>query len=223
MTLFISDLHLGSPLFDDEIVIVDLLQSPKYDEIVLVGDILDVWEDDIESILESNRAIVEAIHKASIDRPVTYILGNHDPDRETILKYLPLVGVCEEYLFGKGVVTHGHQFDDLIIKYSWLAKIVFYIHWVCERAFGINVKAYFRRLFYSLSAKKDKRYYNDLIIDVEKNAIEKYSDYDYVIMGHTHLPKIVSGKTTYVNVGDWIHNRSYVIYDSSTNIFTLKT
>ena len=58
---------------------------------------------------------------------------------------------------------------------------------------------------------RDKKYYNDLILDVEKNAVEKYK---HVVMGHTHFPKInKTDQHTYVNCGDWIHHGTYVEYD----------
>jgi hypothetical protein len=74
----------------------------------------------------------------------------------------------------------------------------------------LNIKAFFRELFYSISAKKDKKYYPDLVSDIEIKLKEKYLPYGYVFCGHTHEPKIFEN---YVNSGDWVHNRTYIIYE----------
>jgi UDP-2,3-diacylglucosamine pyrophosphatase LpxH len=85
----------------------------------------------------------------------------------------------------------------------------------------LNIKAFFRELFYSVSAKRDKDYYIKLVGDIEKSLIKKYRpNYNYLVCGHTHLPKInKDAGVQYVNCGDWVHNRTYVIYDSGE--FTL--
>ena len=57
----------------------------------------------------------------------------------------------------------------------------------------------------------NKPYYDNLVLDVENAAVEKYK---HVIMGHTHFPKTsISSTHTYVNCGDWIHHQTYVEFD----------
>ena len=44
-------------------------------------------------------------------------------------------------------------------------------------------------------------------------SVYKYK-YDYIIIGHTHLPKlIVEDDYIYINCGDWVHNKTYAIYE----------
>ena len=38
--------------------------------------------------------------------------------------------------------------------------------------------------------------------------------YDFVVMGHNHIPcKRNIGSGVYVNLGDWINDRNYAVFD----------
>lgn len=42
MVLFISDTHIGSPLYTNYGPLLDVVSDPKYDMIVVCGDLIDV-------------------------------------------------------------------------------------------------------------------------------------------------------------------------------------
>jgi UDP-2,3-diacylglucosamine pyrophosphatase LpxH len=218
--LFISDLHLGSPLFKSDNKIISLLDD-KYDNIYIVGDIIDVWEDCSKFIIEDHKELILKINSLS---NIKIVKGNHDPSIDKLKKIFPLSEISDcfsfkDYIFSCAIV-HGDEFDKLVTKYSWLAKLLFPIHWILQRL-GLNIKAFFRKLFYSVSSKRNKKYYTKLVSDIEKNLIKKYRlVYNYIVCGHTHFPKIVNiNGFRYINCGDWIHNRTYVIYNEGE--FTL--
>ena len=52
--LYISDTHLGSPLFDSISYITSLITSPEFDEIYFLGDITDVWASLLMQIIYIN-------------------------------------------------------------------------------------------------------------------------------------------------------------------------
>ena len=209
MELYISDLHLGSPLFKSKNIILDLFDK-DYDKIVIIGDLFDIWEGKIEGIVEDNIEIVDKIRSLSI---VIIVFGNHDPDIDTLKLLFPDAEVCMKYYSDDRIFIHGHEFDYLVTKYSWAAKMLFPIHWVLERC-NINIKNWLVRLFHSIAAKRKKKYYNSLVLDIEKAAVEKYKKYfDVIIMGHTHLPKFVDDEIMYINTGDFLHHKTYCIYD----------
>ena len=220
--LFISDLHLGSPLFQAESKLLSLL-SDSYDRVFILGDILDVWEADLESIVESNKRIINKINE--LDN-VVIVRGNHDPSIYKLSSIFNNAMVSRAYRYSVDgkimIMIHGDECDDLIVKYSWLAKLLFPIHWVCER-FGINLKGFFRTLYYSVAMKVDKKYYNDLVLDIEKDLVSKYKDKcDYLIAGHIHVPKIVEkSNITYINCGDWVYNETYIIYEDGVFKFNM--
>jgi UDP-2,3-diacylglucosamine hydrolase len=218
--LYISDLHLGSPLFESIDQIISLLNG-DYTLIFIVGDIIDTWEDDVEHIIGKYHRLITKINE--LDN-VIIIKGNHDPSLESLESIFPGKQVLMEYEFhcgnDMGIIVHGDEFDSLVTKYSWLTKILAPIHWVLERV-GINLKAYFRELFYSIANKRNKDYYKDLVFDIEHSLVEKYGhEYKYIVIGHTHLPKIedING-CIYINCGDWVHNKTYVTLENG--VFTL--
>jgi len=173
--LFLSDLHLGSPCFKAYSELLNLLYV-DYDKIFIVGDLLDVWEQKPSDILLRNSMIIDRINELT---NVVIIKGNHDPEIAELEKFFPQKEIYHEHEFNvdgkKIMIVHGDEFDDLIRKYSWLAKILFPIHWFLERV-GINAKWFFRELFYSVSAKTNKKYYNYLVLDMEKELVNKYKN-----------------------------------------------
>jgi len=221
MELYLSDLHLGNPLFKDENTILKLLNEPKYNRIVILGDIIDTWEAPVESIRKKYDHLINQINLRAKQGPVLIIRGNHDPDILVMHSIFDMCRIFESLREGSTIFIHGHEFDELITKHYWLAKLIFPIRWLLERL-GVNLLAYVRNLYHSIAAKRQNKKYNDLVIDIEKQAVSKYEkDFDYLVMGHTHLPKIVlrdsdpkePRKCDYINVGDWIHNRTYVERD----------
>ena len=212
--LFLSDLHLGSPLFKSENKILSLLEE-EYDKIILVGDIIDIWENDLVSIVCDNQNLLKKINTLN---NVIIIKGNHDPSITALESVFYQKDVNDRFMLkvdNKSIlVIHGDEFDCLVTKYSWLAKLLFPVHWLFERL-GVNLKGWFRDLYCSISSKRDKKYYNALVLDMERELFNKYKGlYDCVVVGHTHLPKIIQEDGfTYVNCGDWVHNKVYVIYE----------
>lgn len=214
--LFLSDFHLGSPLFNSNDEIISLLNKYTYDNIFLLGDIIDSWEDNVTNITIRNDELLDEINKFD---NVTIVKGNHDPSIKVLETIFPNIHITDKYEYiidkKKAILLHGDEFDFMVTKYSWLARLFYPIHWLLER-FGLNIKGFLRDLYCSMSNKRDKKYFNKLLLSVETGLVNKYrNDYDYVIVGHTHMPKVVNlPDCKYVNCGDWIHNRTYILYDS---------
>ena len=212
--LFISDFHFGSPLFKSYKKVMSILDG-GYDKIFILGDIIDTWEAPIEDIVIDNKRIINKIN--SLDN-VVVIRGNHDPSIFKIGRIFYSAEIVLSYKYEvdgkKFIMVHGDECDDLVLKYSWLARLLFPIHWMFER-FGINLKGFFRELYHSISMKVDKKYYHDLVLDIEKELVSRYKDKcDCLIFGHTHVPKLGSKDgTIYVNCGDWVWSNSYVVYE----------
>jgi len=209
--LFLSDLHLGNPLFKYQSKLFDLLIEPYIDEIVICGDVFDIWEKNIEQIVKDYFILISHINVLALRIPVYIIPGNHDPIISELSYIFHNCIVTNTYEYDNNIVLHGSEFDNLILKYSKLSRILGYFNWIFER-FNLDLKTFFRELFYSISAKRQKKYYNDLVSEIEKSVVEKYSThYSTIIMGHTHMPKIVQSDCLYVNCGDMIHNYTYII------------
>jgi len=218
--LFLSDLHLGSPLFDHPKRVASLLHD-NYDIVFIVGDIIDEWEMPIHSIVSEYIELISILNSLS---NLVIIRGNHDPNIDKLQEIFPNAEVVKDYeIFVDNErikIIHGHEFDDLILKYYWVAKLFFPFQWISERL-GYNIKGKIRDLLHSIAMKKQDAQYNDLVLEIEKRAVDEYyGEYTSVVMGHTHLPKLVIGDFTYVNVGDWTDHSTYVLFEGSK--FTLK-
>jgi UDP-2,3-diacylglucosamine pyrophosphatase LpxH len=220
--LYLSDIHLGNPFFESEEYIIKLLNN-EYKKIFLVGDIIDEWEDDVGDIVRDYKDLIDKLN--SLDNLIV-IKGNHDPSLEDLKFIFPNAEVCDDYFDedDNTLVVHGHEFDKLINKYNWLAKILYPIQWLFER-FSLDLSYFFRNLFYSIAAKKDKKYYPKLVLDIEHKIVSTYTLYDNIIVGHTHFPKIVENKVdyiSYINCGDWTHSCTYIEYNLEIKEFELK-
>ena len=214
--LIISDSHIGNPRFDSD-GFIDILTRPEFNRIILNGDIFDIWEDDFDDIVKNNLGVVTTIQEISINKVVVYIIGNHDPSPEKIKIIFPNIIIADEFKIDNGIIFHGHQYDDNILKYSWFGKILFYFNWILSRI-GLDLRTIladcWRKLLSSIANKKDKEYYEDLVLDVEQSIVDDYKNmFKFVIVGHTHWQKITTiDNFIYANCGDWIGHRQYATY-----------
>lgn len=218
--LYLSDIHLGNPFFESKDYIIKLLDNEYY-KVFLVGDTIDEWEEDVDSIVKEYQDLIDKLN--SLDNLIV-IKGNHDPSLKNLKTIFPNGEICDKY-FDKdnnSLVIHGHEFDKLINEYSWLAKILYPIQWSFERL-NLDLSYFFRNLFHSIAAKKEKKYYSKLVLDIEHKIVSTYALYNNIVVGHTHFPKIVDNDNiNYINCGDWTHSCTYIEYDLETKEFKLK-
>ena len=228
--LFMSDFHIGSPLFKYK-NLMEILTSDEFNEVYLLGDIFDIWHKRFNSIVENNLEFIGTVNKLSLKKNVYFVKGNHDPSIEELrlvfpnVKFADSIEVNKRKFYGMefkdGFIIHGEIFDSLATKYSLVAKFLYYFQIAFEHI-GINLQQFFRESFFSISDKSDKEYFLDLIGDIEDSTINLYENkYSYLVMGHTHTPKHITVTTSYlntnfqyINCGDWISNHSYVVYDN---------
>lgn len=121
---FISDLHLGDGTGADRFLhpeallrLIDQIGSEPGGELVLVGDVLELWACEMGAVLARHGLIIRRLADLAAARPVTYVVGNHD----SVPFYLYLgarlgpVAVTERFtarLAGDTLVAiHGHQYD----------------------------------------------------------------------------------------------------------------
>jgi UDP-2,3-diacylglucosamine pyrophosphatase LpxH len=222
--LFLSCIHLGSPLFKSEKAILNILDG-NYEKIYLVGDIWDTWEMSFTGILHNYASITERIYFLSQQIEIIFIKGNHDPEKEEIKSIFPHITITDKVeinrLSGKIMVVHGDEFDNIIVRTEILSKILYYIFvWPILHTIGYDLREQFRYLFHSVAYRKNKEHYLKLVSSVEREAVKKHKK---VIMGHTHCPKIYTSNTiVYINPGDWIHNRTFVEYDTLKDKYLLQ-
>jgi 3',5'-cyclic AMP phosphodiesterase CpdA len=97
-TAIVSDLHLGSGFDEDllrdaEIRGVLLAELATADRLVLLGDVIELRELPLPTVMESARPFFEELGEAMAGRPVVLVPGNHDHRlAEPLLEQLALAG-----------------------------------------------------------------------------------------------------------------------------------
>lgn len=224
----ISDVHLGTyGCHSKELLIYLKSISPK--QIILNGDIIDIWQFSKSYWPESHMKVVRRIMKFISDGvPVYYLTGNHD---EMLRKFVD-INMGSFRLQNKLVLNlngqkawffHGDVFDVTMQNSKWLAKLgaVGYDSLILLNSFVNWCLAKMGREKMSFS-KKIKAKFKDavkFINDFENTAAELAIDkgYSYVVCGHIHQPemreiKMGGGSVTYLNSGDWVENLTSLEY-----------
>lgn len=119
---FISDTHLGDGTGADRFLypkqLMDLLlriETEPGAHLVLLGDIMELWATNLESVLANHAPVFYAIARIAATHPVTYVVGNHDclPWYYFLGQRAGRIHIVERMTARRGglVALHGHQFD----------------------------------------------------------------------------------------------------------------
>ncbi|MES2996216.1 MAG: glycosyltransferase [Verrucomicrobiota bacterium] len=225
-TVFLSDLHLGTPDSKaDEVV--DFLRQLRCERLVLNGDIIDGWALKRGGRWTSRhsrviRKIIKMTEKHGTE--VVYLRGNHD---EILDRFLPLAFGKMRFLKemihtaadGKRyLVIHGDGFDSVSTNLKWLAVL---------GSLGYDFLLKINRLYNRFRVWRGKEYYSlskrvkakvksavcfvDRYEELLQNLARK-RNCDGIICGHIHTPedKFV-GDIRYLNSGDWVESLTAII------------
>ena len=224
----LSDVHLGTYGCHAK-ELLKYLKSIKPKQVVLNGDIIDIWQFSKRYWPKSHMKIVKYIMEwIAKGVKVYYVTGNHD---ELLRKFtgfkmgsLSIVNKMVLPLDGKKAwFFHGDVFDVTMQHSKWIAKL---------GAKGYDFLIILNRGINFLSKKIGKgpismskkikngvksavKFINDFEQVAADIAIE--SGYDYVVCGHIHQPEIRQistdkGEVIYLNSGDWIENLTALEY-----------
>lgn len=228
--VIISDVHLGTYGCHAE-ELLRYLKTIKSKQIILNGDIIDMWQFSKRYWPKSHMQIIKHITGLlAKGTKITYLTGNHD---EMLRKFagfrLGNFQIANKKIIslnGKiAWIFHGDVFD-VTMKYSkWLAKLgaVGYDTLILINTFVNFVLKLFGRGKISLSKKvKDSvKQAVTFINNFEKTAadIAISNEYDYVICGHIHHPEMKKittekGEVMYLNSGDWVENLTALEYNN---------
>jgi UDP-2,3-diacylglucosamine pyrophosphatase LpxH len=222
-TLFLSDLHLGSPGCQAG-ALCRFLKANTAERIVLVGDVIDGWR------LQKNwywpqrhtDAVRRLLTAAKRETDVTYVIGNHDEFLRGFLRYrlgfgrVKLVNrAVHEGADGKRyLVIHGDLFDRMLrAEQEWLMTLGDHAY---DTMNWINIRLNWlrRRLglpYWSLSRfVRSSNKQANAYIDRYERTVARYAGqkgYDGVICGHVHVAAIKTiGGVAYMNDGDWVES-----------------
>lgn len=224
----ISDVHLGTyGCHANELL--KYLKSIKPKQVVLNGDIIDIWQFSKRYWPKSHMKVVKLILEwISKGIKIHYITGNHDEMLRRFVGFklgsFSIENKIVISLHGKKAwMFHGDVFDITMQHSRWIAKL---------GAVGYDFLILLNRAINYLFKKMgkgpismSKRIKNGVksaikfIGDFERTAadiaIEK--EFDYVVCGHIHQPEMRNirtgkGEVMYLNSGDWVENLTSLEY-----------
>lgn len=225
-TVFVSDIHLGTPECKaDEVV--SFLKHLRCETLILNGDIIDGWALRRGTRWQNRhsrviRTILKKMEKENTE--VIYLRGNHD---DILERFLPLtfgsIRIVKDYIHRspngkKYLVIHGDGFDSVATNHRWLAML---------GAFGYDSLLAINRVYNKWRALLGKEYYSvsKAIKGKVKSAVsfvDKYEvqlqklahqrDCQGIICGHIHTPADKQVEDIhYLNSGDWVESLSAII------------
>ncbi len=227
--LVLSDVHLGTyGCHSNELLRYLKSIAPK--EVILNGDIIDIWQFSKRYWPKSHMKIIKYVMGwITKGVKVHYVTGNHD---EMLRKFtgfqmgsLCITNKVVLSLHGKKAwFFHGDVFDVTMQHSKWVAKL---------GAKGYDFLILLNRGINFLSKKLGRgpismskkikngvktavKFINNFEVTAAEIAIE--NGYEYVVCGHIHQPEIreiatEKGKVTYLNSGDWIENLTALEYN----------
>ena len=238
---FISDLHLGlHPLEksrEREKRVVRWLDEIKKDaqELFLVGDIFDFWFEYKRVAPQGfTRFLGKLAELADSGIRIHYFIGNHDiwfknylvNETGFILHKEAISVLINEKRF---YIGHGDGLGPGDIRYKILRSIFHsrVIRWFFQRLVHPDAAVW---IGYNWS--KNSRYARGLKEEFQGEEKEKQivyarqilkrEHYDFFVLGHRHLPLDykLSDTCRMINLGEWITQDSYAVFDGS--VMTLK-
>lgn len=227
-TLFISDLHLGTPDCQAELL-SRFLKRYQFEQLYLVGDVFDLLAMRKRSVLpRAQQALVmQVIRLARRGVRVTFIPGNHDALLRRFCGF-QLHGLKIErralHQTADGrrlLVTHGDEFDGDVQVPNWLHLLGDRLHAVLLKANrGCNGMRQLMGLpYWSLAGAIKRRlgsaqryidrYRQAALREVGKQQLAG------IISGHIHQADMVMTETgLYLNTGDWVEHCTALIEDT---------
>lgn len=233
--IFISDLHLsdGSRADDfhrtDEFLrLLDLIER-EGSQLIVVGDLLELWQADLDKIVFHHSRIIKRLLSLAGEKRLIYLIGNHD--HIPMVKYIePKLNIQLEYKDEQAGIwgEHGNQYDifnryqdpRLAVRNRTGRAVSYLVGWA-ERIlhpdfdqWAMNSLLKKDGLFLRQAAEIKNRltpssreyYIRGGNLSEYEQAAKRLIDNGarVVIFGHTHQPVLKRlGKGIYANCGCW--------------------
>lgn len=231
---FASDFHLGAPDYasslEREKKIVRWLDfvSKDAEAIYLVGDIFDFWFEYKHAIPKGFIRLQGKLSELT-DKGIEihFFTGNHDmwmfdyfpKELGVIMHRTPIqIALNNKKLYvghgdGLGPGDYGYKF----IKVVFASKICQWLFARLHPNFGIAVANFWSRRSRKVNGQSDETFLgeeNEWLAIFAREILEK-EHFDYFIFGHRHLPMEIelNAESRYFNLGAWIKDCTYAVFD----------
>ncbi|MEO1012649.1 MAG: UDP-2,3-diacylglucosamine diphosphatase [Bacteroidota bacterium] len=233
---FASDNHLGAPTRKESLPrekkFVTWLEMARQDAaaIFLLGDLFDFWME-YKTVVPKGftRTLGKLAEISDSGIPIYYFVGNHDlwmngyfeEELNIPVFYKPQQFTLNDKTF---FIGHGDGLGPGDKGFKRMKKVFTNpaAQWLYRKLhpdWGVRLAQYFSVKNKLISGKEDIKFLGE-----EKEWLVQYAQrkleqqhYDYFVFGHRHLPLEVDldGKSTYVNLGDWVAHFTYAVFDNS--------
>lgn len=225
MRVFISDIHLGDGSKSDDFHRdEELIQFLKWtdnraSEIVIVGDLYELWQARLEKIFWAHADVIHALDERR--NKVHFVFGNHDA--------LPFARLTPSDYMKDGVcAVHGHQFDtansydNSLRSLKWpLGRYITVLVAGLEKWIHPDSDVWLEKMYKKFgdftmkAAALQNQKYNITDLDEHISVIEKLrqQNLEYItIMGHSHNAELIKMEAVtvcgrlcriYANCGCW--------------------
>lgn len=206
-----SDMHIGYEKANHEKIMKFFVgASIKADIVILDGDTFDLWRTPYRKMLFDIKPqfldVMDALQQTAKKTKVIIIPGNHDYNLNQLwgLHKGYNVNIMEDIPLGSLVFTHGWQFDVMqrfgSFGYGWLVNRFPYLY-----------QRYFKGPSQIVNRRSDIRSKRVRKIHNQASYYASIHKFEYIIMGHTHVPGIHGNV---IDCGDFIDSCSYVEIDN---------
>lgn len=220
----ISDVHLGTYGCQAK-ALLSYLKSIKPKQLILNGDIVDIWQFSKRYWPKSHTQVIQHLLKWLAEGvEIIYLPGNHDEIMRrfvgTAIGGIKIENKCllQNENGATAWVFHGDVFDVVMQHSRWLAKlggigydllilINQFVNFFSEKIFKVG------RISLSKKVKNQVKSAVKFIHNFENTAAEIgiSKGYGFVICGHIHKPEIKTittekGTIMYLNSGDWVEH-----------------
>ncbi|HMM84515.1 UDP-2,3-diacylglucosamine diphosphatase [Azohydromonas sp.] len=224
-TVWISDLHLGTPGCQTG-QLLDFLRAVECETLFLVGDIVDGWQLRRQWYWPQahNDVVQKLLRKARKGTRVIFVPGNHDEFARRYVEHsFGGIEVVDDWMHetadGRRLwITHGDLFDGVIQCARWLAHVG---DWAYETVLKLNrhvnsLRARMGLPYWSLSrylkfkVKRAVSYVSDFESAVAAEARRRGAH--GVVCGHIHHAELrdIDG-ILYANDGDWVESLTALV------------
>ncbi|WP_299436100.1 UDP-2,3-diacylglucosamine diphosphatase [uncultured Maribacter sp.] len=234
---FASDNHLGAPTMEQsmprEKKFVAWLEEIKEDAaaIFLLGDMFDFWME-YKTVIPKGftRTLGKLAELSDAGIPIFYFVGNHDLWMSGYFEEelnIPVFHTTQQFKLNDTsfFIGHGDGLGPNDKGFKRMKKVFtnpfakWLFRWL-HPDIGVRLGKYLSVKNKIISGDDDVKFLGEekeWLVQYAKRKLET-KHYDYFVFGHRHLPLEIdlNGKSTYVNLGDWISYYTYGVFDGTT-------
>lgn len=221
--LLVSDAHLHGLDDPNQHALLGFLATVPFDELVVVGDLFDVWWSESGDVPLDAVPVLSAFQQlVDAGRPVTWIAGNHDWAPRVEKLGIRVAPAWRQTKSGSRLIAvHGDQGADPRLRNRMMQRALHArtTKWLGRALGPSRVRRIGRSISEASRASHPARPFEVL---KRQNALadQLLEEADVVFVGHSHAPGMLhrSGGTL-VNLGDWLHHKTYARVDEHVRLF----